>query len=250
MRFPHPLTLLTGCIAVAAAMTWVLPAGEYQRRHDDATGREVVVPGTYHSVPATPVSPFRAVVAIPRGMADASSVIFLVLLVGGAFFVVDRTGALREVTTALAWRLRERSLLVIPAVSLFFATGGALENMSEEIIPLTPVLLLLVRQLGFDPLVAVAMSMGAAAVGAAFSPINPFQVGIAQKLAQLPLLSGWQFRMACLAVALTIWILATMRYAVSTRTVVPGAPAGDAPPPASQARGRGDRKSTRLNSSH
>ena len=79
-------------------------------------------------------------------------------------------------------------------MSLAFAIGGALENTAEEIIALVPVLLLVTRRLGFDAVTAVAISVGAAAVGAAFSPINPFQVQIAQKLAGLPLLSGWLFR--------------------------------------------------------
>src|SRR5881409_2899985 len=90
--------------------------------------------------------------------------------------------------------------------------------MKEEIIALVPVMLLLARRLGYRPVVAVAMSLGAAAVGAAFSPINPFQVGIAQQLAQLPLLSGWLFRIPSLAAALGIWIWGTWRYAARTRT--------------------------------
>jgi uncharacterized ion transporter superfamily protein YfcC len=213
VKFPHPLALLTGCIALAAALTWVLPAGQFDRHHDDVTGREVVAAGTYHPVPATPVGPFDTLVAIPRGMIEAGDVIFLVLLVGGAFVVVDRTGALRDATAWLGGRLAGRATLVIPVVAVCFATGGAVENMSEEIIALTPMLLLLVRQLGFDPLVAVAMSVGAAAIGSSFSPLNPFQAGIAQKLAQLPLGSGWAFRLVILAVALALWIGGTIRYA-------------------------------------
>jgi len=217
VKFPHPLALLTGFIALAAALTWVLPAGQYQRRHDEATGREVVVSGTWHSVPAAPVSPFDAAVAVPKGMIAAADVIFLVLLVGGAFVVVDKTGALGQVTGWLADRLSTRSILVIPVVSLFFAAGGAAENMSEEIIGLIPVLLLLARRMGFDAVVAVAMSFGAAAVGASFSPLNPFQVGIAQRLAQLPLGSGWPYRLVFLALALGLWIWGTMRYASRNR---------------------------------
>jgi uncharacterized ion transporter superfamily protein YfcC len=79
------------------------------------------------------------------------------------------------------------------------------------------VLLLVTKRLGFDAVTAVAMSVGAAAVGASFSPINPFQVQIAQKLAGLPLLSGWLFRICVLSVALAIWIQATWRHAVRAR---------------------------------
>jgi uncharacterized ion transporter superfamily protein YfcC len=82
--------------------------------------------------------------------------------------------------------------------------------------------------MGLDPLVAVAMSCGAAAVGSAFSPINPFQVGIAQKLAALPLLSASLYRIAFLVLALGLWIWATYRYALKTRTA-PAAAALEAP---------------------
>ena len=89
--------------------------------------------------------------------------------------------------------------------------------MQEELIAFVPVLLLLVRRLGFNALTAVAMSLGAAAVGASFSFINPFQVGIAQKVAQLPSLSGWQFRSVVLAIAWLVWIGGTMRFARRSR---------------------------------
>ena len=81
--------------------------------------------------------------------------------------------------------------------------------------------LLLTRRLGFDPLTAAAMSLGGAAIGAAFSPINPFQVGIAQKLAELPLLSGAAFRTVFLVAALGIWIWGTVRYARRNRVTPP-----------------------------
>ena len=217
-RFPHVLTLLTGCILLAAALSYVLPAGRYDRQEDEATGREVVVAGTFHEVEQNPVGPFQMFVAIPLGMADAASVIFLVFLIGGAFTVVDETGALRRSIGWLVRRLDGREVLVIPVIAVIFATGGVLENMQEEIIPLIPVLLILTRRVGFDALTAVSMSAGAAFVGSAFSPINPFQVGIAQKLAELPLLSGGAFRMVFLVIALGIWIWGTMRHAARTRT--------------------------------
>ena len=217
LSVPHPLVLLSACIVLAAAASYLLPAGAYDRITDEEVGRTVVVAGTYHEVEPSPVGPFEAIVALPRGMVDAAEVIFLVFLIGGAFTVVDETGALRRGITSLVRALRGRDLLVIPVVSLCFATGGVLENMQEEIIPLIPVLMILARRMGFTPITAVAMSAGPAFVGSAFSPINPFQVQIAQRLAELPLLSGALFRIVFLLLALALWIGMTMRYAARTR---------------------------------
>jgi uncharacterized ion transporter superfamily protein YfcC len=217
--------LLIGCLLVAAAASWVVPTGQYDRRDDPATGRRVVVAGTYHAVPRAPVGPFAAMVAIPKGMGDAASVIFLVFLVGGAFTVVDRTGALRWGVDWLVRHLRGKVALVVPIVTLAFATAGALEHLQEEIIALLPALLVLTRGFGMDALTAVSISLGAAAVGAAFSPIDPFQVGIAQKLAGLPLLSGALYRLAFLVPALGIWIWGTLRHVARTRGVAEHTPA-------------------------
>ena len=217
LSVPHPLVLLSACIVLAAAGSYLLPAGAYDRVTDEEVGRTVVVAGTYQEVERSPVGPFEAIVALPRGMVDAAEVIFLVFLIGGAFTVVDETGALRRGITSLVRALRGRDLLVIPVVSLCFATGGVLENMQEEIIPLIPVLMILAGRMGFTPITAVAMSAGPAFVGSAFSPINPFQVQIAQRLAELPLLSGALFRIVFLLLALALWIGMTMRYAARTR---------------------------------
>ena len=216
-RLPHPLVLLVGCVLVAAALSYAVPAGQYERREDAETGRRLVVAGSYHAVPPHHMGLFETFLALPQGMIDAASVIFLVFLVGGAFSVVDRTGAFRHGVEWLSHRLRNHPHLIIPIVSVAFATGGAVEGMWEEIIALVPVLLLLARRVGYDPLTVVAMSLGAAGIGGTFSPFNPFSVGIAQRFAELPLLSGLWFRLAVLMLALAVWISATMRHAARTR---------------------------------
>lgn len=212
VRLPHPVVLLLGAIGVAAAFTWVLPAGEYQRRDDPVTGRRVAVAGTYQAVEAAPVRPFRAVMAVPRGFADGIAVVMTVLLCGAAWVVVDALGTLRVVVSALVRRLH-RPAVAITAVCAFFAAMGAVENMQEEIIALVPVLLVLAGRLGVDAVTAVAMSAGAAIVGAAFGPTNPFQAGIALKLAELPALSGGGVRLASLVAGLALWVAWTLRHA-------------------------------------
>jgi uncharacterized ion transporter superfamily protein YfcC len=217
-RFPHALALLTGCIVLAAVLSHVLPAGRYDRRDDPVTGRKVAVAGTYHAVEQHPVGFFQMLVALPKGMLDAGSVVFLVFLAGGAVTVVDKTRALRQTVGWLVRKLQRRERWAIPVMSVLFGTLGALDNTQEEIIALVPVLLIFSRRIGLSALTIVAASVGSAIVGASFSPINPFQVGIAQKLAALPLLSGAGFRVFFLVLAMALWTWGTMRMSARTRT--------------------------------
>ncbi len=217
MRLPHPLVLVGGAVLVAALLTWILPTGQYDRRDDAGTGRRVVVAGTYHATPSSPVGPFAAAVSVPRGFIAGADIIVLVLLAGGAWVVVDRLGTLPAVVGWLVDRFAGRGLLVIPVVALFFGAMGALENMEEEIIPLVPVLMALGGGIGVDGVTVVAMSAGAAWVGAAFGPTNPFQAGIALKVAQLPPLGRGGLRLAMLVVGLGLWIALTLLYAARNR---------------------------------
>jgi uncharacterized ion transporter superfamily protein YfcC len=217
VKLPHPVILLIAGVAMCAALTWILPAGEYERRDDPATGRRVVVAGTYHRVEPAPVGPFAAVVAIPRGFVEAADVVGVVLFVGAAWVVVDRIGTLGRLITTLVAAFGNRGLIAIPIISLFFASMGALENMQEEIIPLVPALLLLGRGLGVDAVAVIAMSTGAAAIGSAFGPTNPFQAGIAMKLAQLPPMSAAPLRWTTFAAASALWIAWTMWHATRNR---------------------------------
>jgi uncharacterized ion transporter superfamily protein YfcC len=204
-RLPHPLVLLLGGVAVAVALTWIVPAGEYQRRTDAATKREVVIPGTYARLPASPVGPMAALLAVPQGVVAGADVILVVLVVGGAFGLLDATGALGRLVGSLVSVTRRPQLIVI-LVSLAFATLGALENMQEEIIALVPVLLVLSRGLGFGAITALAMSVGAAVVGSAFGPTNPFQTGIALRFAEMPAMSQPVLRFSLFAAAVAVWI--------------------------------------------
>ena len=220
INFPHPLVLLISFIILAAVLSHFIKAGQYDRKIDENTGREIVISGSYHQVDLTPVGFFDSAVAIPRGMIEAADIIFLVFLIGGAFTVIDETQALKKGVTWMTTSFAGKENLIIIIISIFFAIGGALNNLQEEIIALVPVLLILTNSLGFKPMVAISMSAGAAFVGSSFSPINPFQVGIAQKLAELPLLSGAGFRMAFMFLAISLWIFWTIRYAQKTKSEV------------------------------
>ena len=208
-RLPHPFVLLLGGVAVAALLTWILPAGEYQRVPEASTGRNVVVPGTYHEVERNPIGPLATLVAVPRGIEAGADVIITILFVGGAFALLDATGVFTRLVGALVGRARRPRTMVI-IVGTIFATLGALDNTHEEIVALIPVLLLLSRGLGFGAVTALAMSVGAAVVGAAFSPTNPFAAGIALRYAELPLVTSLGLRSVLLVAAVAIWLAWTV----------------------------------------
>jgi uncharacterized ion transporter superfamily protein YfcC len=218
------MVLLVIGVALAAVVTWIVPAGEYERAVDETTGRTVAVAGTYRQVPQQPVGPFAVAVAIPRGFVEGADVIATILFVGAAFFLVDRVGTLGRLLAALIRQLGGRGLLAIPIVALFFGSMGALENMQEEIVALVPVLLIFGRRIGVDAVTVVAAAAGAAVVGSAFGPTNPFQAGIALTLAELPVLEGGGLRLGMWAVGMAVWIGWTLRHAARNRTPVESIP--------------------------
>jgi uncharacterized ion transporter superfamily protein YfcC len=203
------MVLLLGGVLVAALLTWLLPAGVYERTVNAETAREVVVPGTWHRVDAVPVGFAQAVLAVPRGLVMGADVMVVILLVGGAFVLLEQTGALGRLVGTLVGRTT-RPRLVVVAVSILFAVLGALVNVHEEIIALVPVLLVLSRGLGFGPITALAMSVGAAVVGSAFGPTNPFASGIANRFSELPLSSGAGIRLLVTLGAVAVWIAWTL----------------------------------------
>jgi len=140
-------------------------------------------------------------------------VVVVILLVGGAFVVLDRTGALGRMVGSSVQLFHGRRLVAIWGVSLPFVVMGALENMHEEIIAMIPALLVLGRGLRLDAVTVLAMSLGAAVVGSAFGPTNPFQAGIANTIAKLPLLSGMGLRLVLLLAGTVAWLAWTTLYA-------------------------------------
>lgn len=200
------MLLLAALVALACVSTWLLPAGRYERVVDAVSGHSLVVPGSYHAVASSPVGAWQGLRAIARGCIDAANVVMYVLLAGAALTVIELTGAMGRLVDRLAWATRRRPVLIVPAVSVLFAIGGATYGMYEEVIAFLPALCLLTRRARFDAITAVAMSVGTASVAGAFSPIETFKLGLAQPLAQLPLFSGGVFRALVFVPAVAGWV--------------------------------------------
>jgi len=232
-RVPHTWVLLAALAVIAAFATHLIPAGEYQRVERD--GREVVDPASYRVVPAQPATLADLALAFPRGLEATARIVFYILLIGGAFAVVQATGAI-DAGVGMALDLcRRREGLVIPVLMIAFAIGGGTFGMAEETLPFLPALVLLARRLGYDDLTGGAIALVGAGAGFAGAFLNPFTVGVAQGIAGLPLFSGMAYRGLVWCVITTIAVAFVMRHARRVRR----APAAE---PESAGRARGPRQ--------
>lgn len=215
--FPNAFTIVVAFILVAGLLTYIIPKGQYERVLDPDTNREVVVPGSYKLVDADNLSPFEILTCIPRGIMNGGEVVVLIFLVGGCLFIVEKTGALKEGVARLSSKLNGKEEFALILVGLLFAVGGATSGLQEEIIPLIPILLVLTRNLGYPPLVTIGISYGAAAIGATFSPVNAFGAVIAQRVAEVPFLTGGSFRIVTCLLAFALWMFLVIRYGNKNR---------------------------------
>lgn len=194
-EFPHPLAILLIFIALAAVLTHIIPAGQYDRVTDETTGREVVVANSYQEIEANPVGIFETILKVPEGLIFGADIVVLILIIGGAFVVVDKTGAFTDGINALVTKFEHTQDRVIIVVGITFATVGLLNNTFEEIIAMVPFLIVMGKRIGYTKTGVLAISAGSAIIGAAFSPMNPFAVLLAQKIAEVQPFSGTLFRM-------------------------------------------------------
>ena len=215
--FPHSYTLIFILIIVAAILTWIIPSGQFETIVESINGMEktTVVPGTYHTIDKAGYGQgIGAILEAPAaGIISAVEVVAFVLVVGGSFGIILKTGAVDRALFSLATSLGDKGILVIPIAMLLFSLGGSTFGMSEEVIPLFAVFISLMFSLGFDSMTAILILFLGTQVGYVGSTINPFNVLIAQGVAGVygnPLL--W-YRVICWVVLTVLSILFTMNYA-------------------------------------
>jgi uncharacterized ion transporter superfamily protein YfcC len=219
-RTPDALLIISAVLLLAVVLTWVVPAGEFDRVEVDTEvgSRSAVVPGSYHAVPPSPV-PWHGFLTAPvHGFTEhsAAMIIAFVLLIGGAFSVLNATGAIDALlfrVLRLAREHRAWKRAVIPLLMTAFSVGGTTFGMAEEVLVFLMITIPLARSMGWDAIVGAAIPFVGAGVGFAGAAFNPFTVGIAQGLSELPVFSGWEFRLLVWAVLTGIAILFVMRYA-------------------------------------
>ncbi|NPV72049.1 MAG: YfcC family protein [Firmicutes bacterium] len=202
LKLPNALAILFLVVCVAVVMTWVLPAGQFDRQKDPKSGRMLAVAGTYHLVERNPVSIWGLFVNTFKGMMDAAEIIFFVFIIGGVFQVLKATQAINVGILALLRVMKGREKLIIPLFMVIFSLGGATLGWAEEGLIFIPVFVPLALSLGWDSLTGLAVVMAGMNAGFSGAFTNPFTIGVAHGIAGLPLFSGMQFR-------LVVWVVLT-----------------------------------------
>lgn len=229
-RIPHTFTIVFLLILLAAVTTWFVPAGEYVRETvtvqnaDGSTStREVVRNASYHPVESAPQT-WQVFSSLFNGFVDKADIIIFILMVGGAFWILNNSHAidvgvsafLRKILRLNRYRFLRRlgvENIIITMVMLMFSLFGAVFGMSEETIAFVVIFVPLAISMGYDSIVGVCMCYLAAHVGFAGAMLNPFTIGIAQGIAELPIFSGLEYRCICWLVFTFMGIAFVLLYA-------------------------------------
>jgi uncharacterized ion transporter superfamily protein YfcC len=210
-RFPDSLVLIFAMIVVAQVLTYLLPAGEFERE-----GRRVLE-GSYHAVDAARLPLHAFLSRIPEGMMAAADIIFFVFITGGVIGVIRASGAIDSLIGAAIRHVGGRPILLIAGMTSLFALGSATIGMAEEYVPFVPILVTMSLALGMDAVVALGIMFVGYGVGYGCAAYNPFTVLIAQDIAGLPAYSGQLFRWCLFVVCLVVGVHHIMRYARRVR---------------------------------
>ncbi len=214
--FIQSLMILSMLMMFAGILTRILPAGSYETYIQD--GRELINPNSFQYIdqPDFPVwrwftAPIE-VLGSEHGLSIIVIIIFI-LIVGGSFAILDHSGILRSSISGIVWRFGTRKYVLLLIISLFFMALGAFFGIFEEVIPLVPLMLALSYYLGWDTLVGLGMSVLATNIGFSAAITNPFTIGVAQKIAGLPLFSGAWFRILIFISFYLVFAVFLVRYA-------------------------------------
>lgn len=189
-KVPHVYVIIFALMVIFAVLTWIVPSGSYQRQ--EVNGREVTVAGTYEQSEKTYIDEetgdevdlrqgvFDVFQAPTRGIQEAIEVVAFILIVGGSFQVITKTGAITSGMGRVVRRFKNKDILIIPIAMVLFALGGTSFGMAEETLPFFAIFMPIMMAMGFDSMTAFMVVFVGARTGYIASTINPFNVLIAQ----------------------------------------------------------------------
>ncbi|WP_059104557.1 YfcC family protein [Shouchella shacheensis] len=209
---PHIYVILFVISGISAIMTYFIPPGEFERV-PGPNGRESIDPNSFTEVDSSPASLMDFMLAIPRGMGDASEIIFFTFIIGGMFMVLRHTGIIEIGVDRLARKFQSKSILIIPILTTLFAAVATTIGTPELSLVYIPVLIPLMISLGYDSMSAAGIALISTALGFTAGLMNPGTVGISQQISGLETYSGIGLRLIVFIIIVTIGSLYMMRYA-------------------------------------
>ena len=208
MKVPNTYVIIFVLLVLCAVVTWFVPGGEYVRADDGTL--------SYENVDAVPQT-WQVFTAIYHGFVKQAGIIIFILVVGGAFWLLNATGAVNAGIGRFIARVGKRDKWVLVALTLLFSLGGAVFGMSEETIPFVGMVVPLMLSMGYDAFMGMLIVYVASNVGFSSAFLNPFTVGIAQGMANLPLFSGMGYRLVCWFILTALLVAFVLIYAARTR---------------------------------
>ena len=210
--FPNTYVIIILMMIVAVLLTWIIPSGEFERVKDEVSKQSIIIPGTFKYIENNPISFLQIPVYIMKGLAKASDIVFLVIIVGGAFNIIIETGMFQSFAGRLTKVFSNKEVLIIPAFSTIFALACTTMGVNT-FIGFAPIAVIIARSIGYDAIVGVSMVALGGAIGFSTGTFNPFTTGVAQSLAGLPIFSGLGYRFICLVVFLIVTNIYIIWYA-------------------------------------
>ena len=208
LKAPNTYVIIAAIILLCAVMTWFVPGGQYVKAEDGSLSYESV-----DSVPQT----WQIFTAVYHGFVKQAGIIIFILVVGGAFWLLNATGAVEAGIKRFISKIGNRDKIVLAALTILFSLAGAVFGMSEETIPFVGIVVPLAVSMGYDAFMGMLVVYVASNVGFSSAFLNPFTVGIAQGMADLPLFSGMGYRLFCWGILTTLLVVFVIFYAHKVR---------------------------------
>ena len=208
-QFPDAYGIMFIFLIFAAAATYLIPAGEFETE-SSGDGPDTIIPGTYETIESNPAGLMDIFSSIVTGLTSTSDLIFLVLIIGGVFGVIEKTGAMDAMMTKVISLTKNKEWLLIALIMLIFSIFGTLGIIVNAVIAFIPLGIILAKSMKMDAIVGVSIIYIGAYTGFAMSVLDPLTTGFAQEIAGVPLFSGAPER----TVMFIISLIVTMMYVI------------------------------------
>ncbi len=213
----NPMLFLVAVMIVVLIASYIVPAGSYERVYDEASERDIVVPGTFTFTERSPITPFAMVMSVALGIQNASYIIAFLLIIGGMFAIMESTGAINAGLANVVRATRGKEIIVIPVLMTVFGLMSCFCANFEEFLAFIPLVLAVCLSMGFDSMTALGIIFGSIAAGYGGAATNAFTVGVAQSIAGLPMFSGMTLRLVLFATLLLVSMAFVMWHAMRVK---------------------------------